>query len=163
MLLLPGVLQGKTRKQLARELGLTEKTVLLWRHRLQAQAETLQPAIVPPDRAAESDEMFQNAGKKGIERFDPSAPRRIANKTGEHLMSNQTLHYDTIAIGGGQAGLPTGYYLKQHGRDFVVLDANERIGDAWRKRWDSLRLFSQLKPRFFRSEFLTAESPAILL
>jgi putative flavoprotein involved in K+ transport len=51
-------------------------------------------------------------------------------------------HFDTIVIGGGQAGLATSYYLKQHGRDFVILDANQRIGDAWRNRWDSLRLFT---------------------
>jgi putative flavoprotein involved in K+ transport len=50
--------------------------------------------------------------------------------------------HDTIVIGGGQAGLATGYYLKQQGRDFIILDASERIGDAWRKRWDSLHLFT---------------------
>ena len=53
-----------------------------------------------------------------------------------------TEHFDTIVIGGGQAGLATGYYLKQQGRDFVILDANARTGDAWRNRWDSLRLFT---------------------
>lgn len=57
-------------------------------------------------------------------------------------MKDSILSYDTIVIGGGQAGLSTGYFLKQHGRDFVILDANERIGDSWRKRWDSLRLFT---------------------
>jgi putative flavoprotein involved in K+ transport len=50
--------------------------------------------------------------------------------------------FDTIVIGGGQAGLATGYYLKQQGHQFVILDANARVGDAWRKRWDSLRLFT---------------------
>jgi putative flavoprotein involved in K+ transport len=54
----------------------------------------------------------------------------------------QTEHFDTIVIGGGQAGLATGYYLKQQGRDFVILDAHARIGDAWWHRWDSLRLFT---------------------
>src|SRR5687768_5112071 len=49
---------------------------------------------------------------------------------------------ETVIIGGGQAGLSTGYYLQQQRRDFVILDAYERIGDAWRKRWDSLRLFT---------------------
>jgi putative flavoprotein involved in K+ transport len=49
---------------------------------------------------------------------------------------------ETVIVGGGQAGLSVGYYLQQQGRDFVILDANERIGDAWRKRWDSLRLFT---------------------
>ena len=50
--------------------------------------------------------------------------------------------YDTIIIGGSQAGLATGYYLQQQGRNFVILDANKRIGDSWRKRWNSLRLFT---------------------
>lgn len=57
-------------------------------------------------------------------------------------MNDPTLCYDTIIIGGGQAGLATGYYLQQLGRNFVILDANECIGDSWRKRWDSLRLFT---------------------
>jgi putative flavoprotein involved in K+ transport len=50
--------------------------------------------------------------------------------------------FDVIVIGGGQAGLSVGYYLKQQGVRFAILDASERVGDAWRKRWDSLRLFS---------------------
>jgi putative flavoprotein involved in K+ transport len=51
-------------------------------------------------------------------------------------------HVDTVIIGGGQAGLSVGYHLKDQGRPFVILDANERIGDSWRRRWDSLRLFT---------------------
>ena len=51
-------------------------------------------------------------------------------------------HLGTVIIGGGQAGLAVGYYLKQHGVPFVILDENDRVGDAWRKRWDSLRLFT---------------------
>jgi putative flavoprotein involved in K+ transport len=50
--------------------------------------------------------------------------------------------FDVIVIGGGQAGLSVGYHLKQRGVRFVIIDASERIGDAWRKRWDSLSLFS---------------------
>jgi len=50
---------------------------------------------------------------------------------------------ETVIIGGGQAGLAVGYYLKKHGRPFVILDANERIGGSWRTRtWNSLRLFT---------------------
>lgn len=49
---------------------------------------------------------------------------------------------DTVVIGGGQAGLAAGYYLREQGRDFVILDAGSRVGDAWRRRWDSLRLFT---------------------
>jgi putative flavoprotein involved in K+ transport len=51
-------------------------------------------------------------------------------------------HYDVIVIGGGQAGLSVGYYLARRGLRFVILDSNQRVGDSWRKRWDSLRLFS---------------------
>jgi len=46
----------------------------------------------------------------------------------------------TVVIGGSQAGLAVGYHLRQRGVPFVILDANDRIGDAWRKRWDSTRL-----------------------
>jgi len=49
---------------------------------------------------------------------------------------------ETLVIGGGQAGLTAGYYLAKQGRPFVVVDAHERVGDAWRRRWDSLRLFT---------------------
>jgi putative flavoprotein involved in K+ transport len=52
-------------------------------------------------------------------------------------------HFETVVVGGGQAGLSLGYYLKRLGRPFVILDANERIGGSWRTRtWDSLRLFT---------------------
>ncbi|HET7715947.1 MAG TPA: FAD-dependent oxidoreductase [Bauldia sp.] len=49
---------------------------------------------------------------------------------------------DVIVIGGGQAGLSAGYHLKQRGLSFVILDAADRVGDVWRQRWDSLRLFT---------------------
>jgi putative flavoprotein involved in K+ transport len=51
-------------------------------------------------------------------------------------------HFDVLVIGGGQAGLSVGYHLKRRGVRFAILDAEARIGDVWRKRWDSLRLFS---------------------
>jgi putative flavoprotein involved in K+ transport len=51
-------------------------------------------------------------------------------------------HFETVIIGGGQAGLAVGYHLTRRRRPCVILDANERIGDSWRKRWDSLRVFT---------------------
>jgi putative flavoprotein involved in K+ transport len=48
----------------------------------------------------------------------------------------------TAVIGGSQAGLAVGYHLLRHRLPFVILDGYDRIGDAWRKRWDSLRLFT---------------------
>ena len=49
---------------------------------------------------------------------------------------------ETIIIGAGQAGLSVGYHLARRGRQFLILEANERVGDSWRMRWDSLRLFT---------------------
>lgn len=49
---------------------------------------------------------------------------------------------ETIVIGGGQAGLSVGYHLSRRGVPFLILEANQRIGDSWRSRWDSLRLFT---------------------
>jgi putative flavoprotein involved in K+ transport len=51
-------------------------------------------------------------------------------------------HFETVVVGGGQAGLATGYHLAKRERPFVILDGNDRIGDSWRSRWDSLRLIS---------------------
>lgn len=49
---------------------------------------------------------------------------------------------DVAVIGGGQAGLAAGYFLRRVKADFVILDAQSRPGGAWRHYWDSLRLFS---------------------
>jgi putative flavoprotein involved in K+ transport len=57
-------------------------------------------------------------------------------------VKSRTEHVQTVVVGGGQAGLSAGYYLARRGLPFVILDANDRIGDAWRNRWDSLRLFT---------------------
>lgn len=51
-------------------------------------------------------------------------------------------NFDTIVVGAGQAGLTMGYLLAQQGRRFLILDGAKRIGDTWRDRWDSLRLFT---------------------
>lgn len=51
-------------------------------------------------------------------------------------------HVETVIVGGGQAGLAVGYFLRARRREFVILDANDRVGDSWRKRWPSLRLYS---------------------
>jgi putative flavoprotein involved in K+ transport len=56
--------------------------------------------------------------------------------------------YEVVVIGGGQAGLAMGYFLKQQGRNFVILEAADSIGAAWRARWESLTLFT---PRRYNS------------
>jgi Predicted flavoprotein involved in K+ transport len=51
-------------------------------------------------------------------------------------------YFPVIIVGGGQAGLAIGRELKKARSEFLILEAASRIGDSWRKRWDSLRLFS---------------------
>ena len=62
--------------------------------------------------------------------------------TGLLASAGMTTSIDTVVIGGGQAGLTIGYHLRRVDREFVVLDADDRVGDSWRQRYDSLRLFS---------------------
>jgi putative flavoprotein involved in K+ transport len=54
-------------------------------------------------------------------------------------------HHDVVVIGAGQAGLSVSYHLKRKGIDHIVLDGASRVGDVWRSRWDSLRLFTPAK------------------
>lgn len=49
---------------------------------------------------------------------------------------------EVVVIGAGQAGLSTSYHLTRQGIDHVVVDKLDRVGDVWRNRWDSLRLFT---------------------
>ena len=72
---------------------------------------------------------------------------------------SDTERIETVVVGGGQAGLSAGYHLARRGLSFVILDANERIGDAWRARWDSLRLFTPA--RFNGLDGLPFPGPAL--
>jgi putative flavoprotein involved in K+ transport len=56
-----------------------------------------------------------------------------------------TERFETVIIGAGQAGLATGYHLAKRGRNFVILEAHAGVGDVWRTRFDSLRLYSPAK------------------
>lgn len=62
-------------------------------------------------------------------------------------MNNKSEYEDfkVIIIGAGQAGLSTGYFLSKLNIPFIILDANKRIGDSWRNRWDTLHLFTPAK------------------
>jgi len=50
--------------------------------------------------------------------------------------------FETVVVGAGQSGLAVGYHLAARDVDFVILGDEKRVGDNWRKRWDSLRLFT---------------------
>lgn len=53
--------------------------------------------------------------------------------------------YDVVIIGAGQAGLSMGYYLKRNNIKFIMLESQERVGNSWRNRYDSLVLFTPRK------------------
>jgi cation diffusion facilitator CzcD-associated flavoprotein CzcO len=65
-----------------------------------------------------------------------------AGSTAKSYVRFMSGQLETVIVGGGQAGLAVGYYLAQLGRSFLILDENERTGDSWRTRWDSLQLFT---------------------
>ncbi len=52
---------------------------------------------------------------------------------------------EIVVVGGGQAGLAIGYFLKSQGRDFMILEAAAEPAAAWRGRWDSMRLFTPVR------------------
>src|SRR6476619_5649814 len=56
-----------------------------------------------------------------------------------------TVQLDVAVVGGGQAALAIGYFLKQQGRRFTILEASEAPAAAWRARWDSLKLFTPVR------------------
>ena len=85
------------------------------------------------------------AGRRnGVRRTGSTGPPSTKTRTRSPAPVEE--RHEVIVIGGGQAGLSVGYHLQREGVPFVILDARARIGDAWRERWDSLRLFT---PRRF--------------
>jgi cation diffusion facilitator CzcD-associated flavoprotein CzcO len=50
--------------------------------------------------------------------------------------------FDVVVIGGGQAGLAMGYYLREQGLRFAIVERGDSIAPALRERWDSLTLFT---------------------
>ena len=85
MLILHGVATGQPTAQMARELGCDRKHLLELRHRLQERARLGLDRNPLGDAVVEADEMYQNAGKKGIPHDDPAdPPRRRANRRRGH-------------------------------------------------------------------------------
>jgi putative flavoprotein involved in K+ transport len=72
-----------------------------------------------------------------VERAD-TLSAESANVSGEDVRNR----VDVVVIGAGQAGLVMGYFLARQGLRFVILEAADSIGAAWRTRWDSLLLFT---------------------
>lgn len=77
---------------------------------------------------------------------------------GDETMNPSTNLYEAIIIGSGQAGLAAAYYLKEEGIDFLLLDSEQRIGDSWRRRYDSLTLFTPKRYSQLPGLFLDGEA-----
>ena len=60
-------------------------------------------------------------------------------------MDTNAERHEVVVIGAGQTGLAAAYHLARRGIEFVMLEGNERVGDNWRTRYDSLRLYSPAK------------------
>src|SRR5205823_12916265 len=80
--------------------------------------------LIPPMRAARAPPTV-SAGQR--------RRREAMNGSAEQI--------ETVVIGAGQAGLAVGYHLAKRSREFAILDGADRIGDSWRPRWASPRLF----------------------
>jgi transposase len=89
-LILRGIAQGETTARLARELRRHRQHLLKLRHRLQGSALEGADPLPLDDEAVEADEMYQNAGEKGIPHTDPEDPprRRANNRPGHGSMAN---------------------------------------------------------------------------
>jgi putative flavoprotein involved in K+ transport len=66
----------------------------------------------------------------------------LSDRSGQAAPIGRVERFETIVVGAGQAGLAVGYHLAARDADFVILDRAQRLGDSWRERWDSLRLFT---------------------
>src|SRR3954451_14416131 len=53
--------------------------------------------------------------------------------------------HPVVVVGGSQAGLAIGYFLARQGADFVIVDAADEPAAVWRRRWDSLTLFTSAR------------------
>ena len=82
-----------------------------------------------------------------LRRDGMTSPRRAA----------ATKQLEVVIIGGGQAGLAIGYFLRAAGRRFTILEAAGEPAAAWRARWDSLKLFT---PGALRQPARARRSPA---
>jgi transposase-like protein len=85
VLILRGITTGVPTARLARELKCSRPHLLKLRHKLQGNALAKRDPTPLPDDEVEADEMYKNAGEKGLPHRDPAdPPRRRANKKQGH-------------------------------------------------------------------------------
>lgn len=92
----------------------------------------MKPSLETPGAASHSAPLLEEG----------AAFEALSRGNGERAVPRDEEHFDVIVIGAGQAGLSVGHHLARLGLSFVILEAHSRVGDSWRQRWDSLRLFT---------------------
>jgi hypothetical protein len=97
--ILQGFAQGMPTVHLAKELGIDRKHLLERRHKIQelvAQACIREPFL---DEVVEADEMYQNAGEKGVLHSGPEdPPRRRANQAHGHFTVSVSIEYRSLGL-----------------------------------------------------------------
>lgn len=76
----------------------------------------------------------------GDDRETIEPPAQASGAAGQEIGDDE--HVEVIVVGAGQAGLAIGFFLARQGRRFLILEAADAVGAAWRDRWDSLALFT---------------------
>jgi putative flavoprotein involved in K+ transport len=77
---------------------------------------------------------------KGESRQSPEPSARAAGAAWREVGDDDRV--EVIVVGAGQAGLAIAFFLARQGRRFLILEAADSVGAAWRDRWDSLALFT---------------------
>ena len=110
LMILRGISQGTSTARLARELNRHRPHLLRLRHRLQARAmEAADSSPLAGDAEVEADEMYRNAGEKGILHPDPEdPPRRRAHKRRGHGEGSVFQRKDGYWVGAVEAGRTSG-------------------------------------------------------
>jgi putative flavoprotein involved in K+ transport len=103
-----------------------------------------------PDREAAravhpADLIEAGSAFRSVSGATPAATSEASSLAPRPGAGTETEHHEVVVIGAGQAGLSVGYHLQRRGIDFVILDAAPRVGETWRRRWNSLRLFTPAK------------------
>lgn len=134
VLLIRGVLKGEPSAPLARELAVSRGVVHELRQEIQLNARLLQPTAPLPDLDTESDEMYQNAGEKGDEHFDPAdPPRRRANKKRGHgtYANDRPPVIGTVGRQSGQARLRVSKNTTNHSCIGHVQRFTEKLANCY--------------------------------
>ena len=96
VMVLRGFIKGDSTLSMSKEMGLGYRNLLYLRHDLMKNAFDNRELDILPDKATESDEMYQNSGEKGLPHLDiEDPPRRRANKKRGSEPGKTTVHLFT--------------------------------------------------------------------